>query len=378
MNYNSDYNLPLRIGFVVLIGAWRCWQMTRRPRTPESTAITAAILTLAASLVFEALAEAQSEHGQRAYILAAVQNLFLFGMFAALTAYYAAADGTRKGQSIAWTVATIGTVTAAVNLLAGIAVDPNRRLWDFQHLDSLTYYVTTSVFFPVACAGSSLLAYRIARRSTGPLRPALGLSSIALGVLTIVSAFTPYAYWVGHRHGIATGTGPQAAFTGALGVFMYVGFIGGCLLLVISFAAVAIAHRGRQLTATWAAWRDVRTLRHLRDDLSLIAPEKSFPRTGWTPMLLLPHAARVTACIEVRDRLVMVSPALAAELDPADHCNPLAVAGALHRLHNDGIAHKPLQIVPAVPILTAASAGEKDLLIPTARHYAQLKTQTTK
>ncbi|MFR9752341.1 hypothetical protein ACL02S_15065 [Nocardia sp. 004] len=337
--------------------------------------ITVAILALGGSLIFEALANAQSDSGSAyTYLTAAIKTVFLFIMFSALTGYYAAADGTDRGRRVAFTVTVIGGISAAAVLGSGVTVTPGRQLWDFQHTDTLTYYVSTAIFFPVACLGAGLLATRLARRALGSLRFALGLGAAALWLLAAVSAFTPYSYWVGYRSGTSSPDGPHANIDGPLGVFLFVGFIGGCLMLVISFGAVAIAHRTRQLRATWIALFDLRAMRHLRDDLSRVAPELSFPRSGWKPIMLRPHTARTTARIECRDRLVRLSPKIAAELDPDDHQNPDAVAAVLYRLYREGSLHQPHESVPAVPILTDPRTNGRDQLIPLARSYARLRT----
>ncbi|WP_225725491.1 MULTISPECIES: DUF6545 domain-containing protein [unclassified Nocardia] len=373
MNYDSPTNLPLRIGVVAIIALWRCWQMTRRRPTTASLTITVAILGSCGSLIFEAIAHAQSNAGTgRVYIMLSLQTICLAIMLVALCAYYAAAANARQARNLVVLVAGIGFVTCGIALGLAFQVPPGRELWDFQHSDTLRWYFASTLFFPVATAIGGLLAARAARRTFGALRVALGMAAVGLWLLAGVGIVTPSSYWNGRNSPDSLATvGPPGTVGEPLKTFMYVGFNAGCVLVVISWAAVAVAHRARQLREMRDAWRDTRAMRKLRDDLSTVAPELSFPRTGWTPLLLKPHAARMTALIECRDRLITLSPRLAAELKSDEYENPRSVAAALLQLRDIGALYQPRNQVEAVPILTNSGTYGRDQLIALARNYSR-------
>ncbi|QIS13952.1 DUF6545 domain-containing protein [Nocardia arthritidis] len=379
MNYDSPTNLPLRIAVVAIIALWRCWQMTRRRPTTASLIITVAILGSCGSLIFEAIAHAQSRAGTgRVYIMLSLQVICLAIMLVALCAYYAVAADTRQARNLVLLVASIGFISCGIALGLSFQVAPGRELWDFQHSDTLRWYFASTLFFPVATAVGGLLAARSARRAFGALRVALGMAAAGLWLLAAVGIVTPISYWNGRNTPDSLATvGPPGTVGEPLKTFIYVGFNGGCVLVVISWAAVAIAHRARQLREIRDAWRDTRDMRKLRDDLSTVAPELSFPRTGWTPLLLKPHAARMTALIECRDRLITLSPRLAAELNPEEYQNPRSVAAALQQLRGIGALHQPSNQVQAVPILTDSGAYGRDQLISLARSYSRQGKETS-
>ncbi|KZM75505.1 hypothetical protein [Nocardia terpenica] len=371
MTYDSPWNMPLRIAVTVLIGVWRCWQMTHRKPTAESLAITVAILAACVAGCLETLSAAQARSVTgRPYITASLQTWTLMIMLVALCVYYAAGHATPAARNLIYTVAGIGAVSAVATLVSGVTVTPGRALWDFEHTDTLTWYFTSALFFPVATFAAGLLAARAARRATGALRVALGLATTGLWILALNGLVMPFGFWSGHR-AASIGIGPQDALAEPLKAIVFVGYIVGGVVVVLSWAAVAVAHRTRQLRATWIATLDARAMRRLRDDLGTIGPYLTFPRAGWTPLLLRPHTARMTARIECRDRLVTFSPRLADELDPAAYQDPDSVAAALVRLRRAGALYQPDSQVAAAPILIIPGADGRDQLIPLARSYAR-------
>ncbi len=141
---------------------------------------------------------------------------------------------------------------------------------------------------------------------------------------------------------------------------------------VVSFGAVAAAHRARQLSALWRAIRENRLLRGLLRDLEALSPPAlTYPRTGWTPLLMRPHSALLRTRIECRDRLLTLSPHLGEGLDTAERQHPDMVAAALSQLrqrHDSVDLSRPTR---PLALLTADTLGT-DPLVELARSYTQL------
>lgn len=188
------------------------------------------------------------------------------------------------------------------------------------------------------------------------------LASVSLWALAAAGIMFIADMWIQHA-----GQQPPAVLaTGERLVYLL-----GTLGWVASFAAVAAAHRSRQLTAMWRAVRENQLLHRLLRDLEAMSPPAlTYPRTGRTPLMLRPHAGLLRTRIECRDRLVTISPAISDELDPADCQRPDRVAQVLAHLHRRGTAQSARPVKP-VAILTTGGTGT-DELIELARAYAQL------
>jgi hypothetical protein len=187
-------------------------------------------------------------------------------------------------------------------------------------------------------------------------------------LIGVVGWWVLAAATVGIADSLMTGRAPRTP--DRLDPVVATAFILGTSLWVISFAAVAAANRAKQIRGLVQARRDAAALSGLLRDMDELAPGLAFPDTGWTPLLLHAHAARVRHRVEARDRLVMLSPVLAQVLDIDQRQSPREVAEAISRLRRSGSSVAPRPTV-AAPILTMPSVG--DHLTELALKYTALK-----
>ncbi|ATL72535.1 hypothetical protein [Nocardia terpenica] len=358
MGHSDDGLLwSVRVVVITVIAVWRIRQV--KPTT-ESRMITAAITALAVALVFDGI---QRSHFAMTYWATTIAAAGLEIMLCAMIGYYAAADGS----ALAWSLLRVVCCWAAVAALVIAAVlitlpAAPESLYAQHNWRAQTYSLAESGSFPVATAVSSVLAGRAARRARGVLRWGLHLAWLALALFTAETLWWAIKYalttWTDHRAPAVV----QSAFK--------VGFLGAAALFAASLATVAAAHRIRQVGSIVPAYRDVRAARTLSRDLSDAIPEYTYPRTGRPALLLRAHAARYQSAIELRDRLVTISPVVAAELDPAHWNDPEQVAVTIARLHRDDRL-RPRKGQGPQPILTNRAAD----IIALARAYARHTTQ---
>ncbi|MFX0581130.1 hypothetical protein [Nocardia nepalensis] len=364
MNGLTLHEWWLRSGIFVLIAVWRIHQSIRRRPSTASVLITIAFIAIAANLVFEALAHVESQQVDgRPYTIVTVQALALMIAWCAACAYYAHADNSTLAKRILIVVFSLAAATFVLLVATGRAVPPGVRLKDYTQPEVVRFFVLEMLFSTAALATGGFLAARVARRSRGSLRAAMALASLGQGMLAAVLPLLFVEVWGQYRDIRVPSVRP-------LCIALY---LPGGVLWLLSFGAVAAAHRTKQLTAMRRAIRDNRTLRNLLHDLEAISPAKlSYPRTGWTPLLLQPHSALLRTRIECRDRLLTLSPQLGTELTPHDRQQPDAIARALVRLRARGLAHTPAEPAHPIAILTADGSPHKDWLTELAHSYTRL------
>ncbi|MFC9999631.1 hypothetical protein [Nocardia sp. NPDC127526] len=364
MNGLSLHQWWWRTAILVLIAVWRIYQTGRRPSLP-SAMITTAFLATAASLVVEAMVHAETDDPDgRPYVLASIQVLILLVAWCATVGYYAHADGTRRGWRIAVGITGFAAVSGVLIVTAAALIPHTIRRGDFQHVEVLRYYVAVFSFFPLAQALSSYLALRTAGRATGALRAALLLAAAGLALLAVAGymfladVFIQY----GGQHP------PQLLAVGERRLYW-----AGAVLWIVSFGAVAAAHRSRQLAAGGRAVRENRLLRGLLRDLEAMSPPTlAYPRTGHTPLLMRPHAMLLRTRIECRDRLLTLSPLLGEVLAAEERQHPDTVAAALAQLHARHDPTSPARPATPVAILTSEDPGT-DPLVELAHSYARTR-----
>lgn len=316
----ATYDIGVRAVAVGAVGAWRVYQAIKRPTRPESLAITVLCLGLFASILFEwwSLSESAAPVG-RPYLPAAGQMICLALMQTALCAYYAFADGSRGAMRMLRAVAGLEVINAVAVAICAACVPAGVALLEVGNDAAYRFYLV--LLPPIATTASGVLAVRAARKALGTLRIALLLAATALWALAAGTVWLPFKYSCARRHVAAPNW--AADFFPAL-------FVVAALTFVASVALVGIAHRATQLRAIIRAGRDALIMRPLRRDLQLLLPTLTFPRTGRAPMALRPHYARYRAYIEIRDRLLTLSPYLIDE-DSAD-AGPEMIAAALRAL----------------------------------------------
>jgi len=368
MNGLSVTEWWLRSVVFVLIAVWRVHQTARRPSLP-SVLVTIAFLGIAANLIFEALAHDESQRADgRPYLAAAVQVLALLIAWCATCAYYAQADGTRLAWRITTIIIGLASLIAVGTVAAGFAIPAGTGLHNFDEQTPVSFevarfYMIVLVFFPFALAAGGFLAGRVARRSRGPLRVAMAIASIAQWLLAANSPELILQLWF-HYHG--------ETLPGSDMPIWLVLYFGGALLWVLSFGAVAAAHRANQIAALRRAWRSGKALRHLLHDLETMSPPAlTYPHTGRTPLLMRPHTALLRARVECRDRLVTVSPYIGAELPDDARQRPLEVAEAIAKLHQHNMIPRDLPRIKPVAILTTETS-DRDLLAELADCYTRI------
>ncbi|WP_067721701.1 hypothetical protein [Nocardia yamanashiensis] len=350
----------VRSAVFVLIAVWRIYQTGRRPSLP-SALITTALLATAANLVLESMAHTENqEPGGRPFVLAAVQALVLLIAWCATCAYYAHSDATTRAWRISVALTGFAALSAVAVITAGTAVPAGTALTDFAAVEVARYYSFVFAFFPLAQAICGYLATRTARRAQGPLRAAMTLAAVSLWALAAAGIAFIADVWIQHA-------GQQAPAVYTVGERLL--YLAGTVGWVVSFGAVAAAHRSRQLVSLWRAIGENRLLRELLHTLEAVSPSAlAYPRTGRTPLLLRPHAALSRTRIECRDRLVTISPQLSEDLDAEGCQSPERVAAALNRLRRDPDRTEAIAPVRPVGLLTIESPGT-DPLIELARSY---------
>ncbi|MEV6340642.1 hypothetical protein AB0M12_38735 [Nocardia vinacea] len=362
MNGLTVHQWWFRAAVFAAIAVWRIYQTGRRPSL-VSALITVVILATAANLILESAADAESQKADgRPFIMAAIQAIVLLIAWCATCAYYAHAEATKRGWRISVVVVGFAALTCMLVVAASTTVSPGIRLTDYTSTAVVRYYSAVFAFFPAVQAVSGYLAIRAARRSRNPLRAAMALASVGLWMLALSGWMLIAEMWIQHSWHHPTAALPVSK------MLYFVGTVGW----VVSFGAVAAAHRARQLSALWRAIRENRLLRGLLRDLEALSPPAlTYPRTGWTPLLMRPHSALLRTRIECRDRLLTLSPHLGEGLDTAERQHPEMVAAALSQLrqrHDSVDLSRPTR---PLALLTADTLGA-DPLVELARSYTQL------
>ncbi|WP_157777910.1 hypothetical protein [Nocardia terpenica] len=351
-----------RSGVLAVVTLWRVYQTIRRPSV-TSALITVGILAVAASFVFEALGNSENLEGGRPFLPTSVEVLLLMVGWLALGAYYAHAEASRVAWRIVMFLVGLASVSFLLIAVIGFVIPAGINLYNFTVGEVVLYYLAQLLIYPGLNGAVGYLAYRHTRRSRGALRAALTLTTFSLWLLTPMLVVRFIEVW-GRYRGIAV---PRFITPMWQGMYFC-----GATLLFVSFIAVAAAHRTKQLADMWRAVHDNRKLRRLLHDLEAISPAHfAYPQTGWTPLLLKPHTARMTARIECRDRLVTLSPHLGAELTPHDCNEPAAVARAIAMLHRS--SERPPETLPTQPIaILTEESPESDSLVKLAENYCRL------
>lgn len=368
MNGLTQHQWWWRTVIFVLIAGWRIYQTGRRPSL-VSALISIAFVGTAANLVLEALAhDASGDPGGHAYPLAAAQAVVLLVAWCATCGYYAIADATARGRHLSTALIGYACLIGVALIITSAAVPAGTRLSDYAAPGVARYYTVVFAFFPLAQALAGYLAARTAARATGSLRAAMGLAATALWALALAGVMFLADVWI--QHGGDRVPHAYAVTERAL-------YLGGDVLWILSFAAVAAAHRSRQLGALWRALGENRQMRTLLHALEAVSPPNlAYPRTGRTPLLMRPHAALLRTRVEARDRLVTVSARLGEHLGEDARQQPDAVAAALAGLRADRAEPVAAQRVAPVALLTTDPGDGTDPLTALARSYALITTTT--
>lgn len=353
------HEIGIRLVAVGAVAAWRIYQATKRRPTPQSTAVTVIVLALFASLLCEALALSISNTAVgRPYLPMAGQMICLSIMQCALCAYYAAGAPTPRTKRLLRYVIVLAALSDALIIVAALQIPPDVGLLDVTNDAAYRYYLL--LVPPIMGTAAGYFAWRASRAAIGTLRGALLLAVASLWALSIGTIWLPFKY--AHiRHGTSAPAWATAFFPAL--------FVIAALAFVISIALVGIAHRSKQLRATVIAARDAVVMRRLRNDLQALLPGLTYQRTGFTPVLLRPHHARYGAYVEIRDRLLTLSPLLDAQHDEPDLNDTTTVARAITELR----ALRPLPTIGRRPPHPVLVGGSNDLavILDLARKYRQ-------
>ena len=356
-----DTGQLVRLIPVTLIGTWRAYQSVRRP-TFTSILVTIAMFATAANVVIEALIVALGrQRGAHPFMWGPVQVAMLMIVWCCICIYYAHAEASRAAWRVVVGVVALSLVDLGILIVVANSVPAGAVFFDFRRLDVVRYHVLIQLaFFPFACLAACWLAARAARVATGPLKFAMYLASVSQAILCVSSPLRVVTIWLMHE-----GTSPRSRRVHLILDLSGVCFYGGAVLFVLSFGAVAFAHRTKQLAGIRQAVRDNRRLRPLLATLEAISPANlTYPSTGRTPLLLRPHARLTTTSIEIRDRLLTMSPWLGELLPDDDHDNPTEIAKILADLRDTGIGLVDADDEPRLPVrLLVTDRDDLDTLL---------------